>query len=148
VRTVVRGDDGREPIALWRRAGHKLRRGLAMQRNRDWSAVIVAIAFIALVAFIFNTTMNEMSTVDDFLMIWAAVGPIVGVVTGLIPAHFFRNMAKDSSDRADMNSEKTGEAKEKMGESKGMLMAHNIDPEAGTNMSNKSQEPDETPKAT
>jgi ABC-type nickel/cobalt efflux system permease component RcnA len=118
-------------------AGHKIRRGLAMARNRDWSAVIVAVSFIALVALIFNTTMHEMSNTDDFLKIWAAVGPIVGVVTGLIPAHFFRNMAMESSDRADRNSEK-------MGEYKGMLLAHDIDPAAGT-VDNKSQETDETP---
>jgi hypothetical protein len=110
-----------------------------MQRHKDWPAVIVALAFILLVGLIFNTTMHQMSTTDDFLKVWAAVGPVVGVVTGLIPTYFFRNMAKDSSDRADANSEK-------MGEYKGMLMAHEIDPQAGTKMSGDSQETDEPPK--
>ena len=68
--------------------------------------------------------MQEMSETDDFLKVWAAVGPIVGVVTGLIPTYFFRNMAKDSSDRAEMHSQT-------MGEYRGMLKAQKIDPDTG-----------------
>jgi hypothetical protein len=110
-----------------------------MQRNTDWPAVIVALAFIGLVALLFRTTMQEMSDTDDFLKVWAAVGPIVGVVTGLIPTYFFRNMAKDSSDRSDTNAQK-------MGEYKGMLMANDIDPGVGSKVGNKSNKPEEAPK--
>jgi hypothetical protein len=80
-----------------------------------------------------------MDDTDEFLKVWAAVGPIVGVVTGLIPAYFFHNMAKDSSDRADKNSEK-------MGTYKGMLMGHGYDPVTGLPMSNKSQDTGKAPK--
>jgi hypothetical protein len=109
-----------------------------MKKNTDWAAVIVALAFIGLVALLFITTMQEMSQTDDFLKVWAAVGPIVGVVTGLIPTYFFQNMAKDSSDRAETNAQT-------MGEYKGMLKSHRIDPHAGIKTGNKNQEPDEEP---
>lgn len=48
----------------------------------------VALAFIVLVGLIFVVTMQRMNSTDDFLKVWAAVGPIVGVVTGLIPTYF------------------------------------------------------------
>ena len=91
--------------------------------RKEWPAVVIALAFILLLGFIFWMTMNEMDTADDFLKIWAAVGPIVGVVTGLVPTYFFRNAASDASAQAQMNAEEKGRMK-------GMMEAHGMDPDA------------------
>jgi hypothetical protein len=84
--------------------------------------VIIAVAFILLLGFIFWTTMREMSTSDEFLKIWAAVGPIVGVVTGLIPTYFFRNAAKTASEHAETHAEEKGKME-------GMMRAKGINPD-------------------
>ena len=76
--------------------------------------VVIALAFIVLLGFIFFVTMREMSTTDDFLKVWAAVGPIVGVVTGLIPSYFFHNMADTASKRAEEMAKEAGEMKGKL----------------------------------
>jgi hypothetical protein len=68
--------------------------------SEDIAAVIIGLGFLALVAIIFVVTLQRMTNVDDFLLIWSAVGPIVGVVIGAMPAHFFRNMAKTANDQA------------------------------------------------
>jgi hypothetical protein len=73
-----------------------------------WQPVIIALAFIALVAILFIFTMNRMSNTDDFLKVWAAVGPIVGVVTGLIPTYFFHNSAREASARAEAMAAENG----------------------------------------
>jgi ABC-type branched-subunit amino acid transport system permease subunit len=63
--------------------------------NEGWAAV-VAVAFVALVAFMFNEAVDH-----DFATIWAGVGTVVGVVTGAIPSFFF----KRQSDRAQQNAQ-------------------------------------------
>jgi uncharacterized protein YacL len=67
--------------------------------SADIAAVIIGVAFLILVGVIFVTAIVTMNTLTDFLMVWTAVGPIVGVVIGLIPAHFFRSMAEDAHDK-------------------------------------------------
>jgi hypothetical protein len=69
--------------------------------SADKAAVIIGVGFLLLVGFIFWVTLRTMHTADDFLTVWTAVGPIVGVVVGSMPAHFFRSMAKTANDRAD-----------------------------------------------
>jgi hypothetical protein len=69
--------------------------------SSDRAAVVIGIAFLALVGVIFTTTLLTMTTTDDFLKVWTAVGPIVGVVVGSMPAHFFRSMAERANKRAD-----------------------------------------------
>jgi hypothetical protein len=93
-----------------------------MQRN-EWPAVVIALAFIVLLGTIFWTTMREMGASDDFLKIWAAVGPIVGVVTGLIPTYFFRNAATSASEQAQIHAEEKGRMR-------GMMQAAGLDPDA------------------
>jgi multidrug resistance efflux pump len=91
----------------------------AMERNRSRrQAFVIALAFIVLVGIIFSVTMNKMPTTDDFLKVWAAVGPIVGVVTGLIPTYFFRDMADDASRRAEANARDMGAMMGKLREMK------------------------------
>jgi hypothetical protein len=87
----------------------------------EWPALLIALAFIVLLGFIFWNTMREMRTSDEFLKIWAAVGPIIGVVTGLIPTYFFRNAARTASEHAEAHAE----AKGKM---EGMMRAKGMDP--------------------
>lgn len=49
--------------------------------QRLWAALVMALAFLALVAFMFAEAVDH-----DFAVIWAGVGTIVGVVTGAIPS--------------------------------------------------------------
>ena len=85
-------------------------------------AIIIAVAFILLVAFLFWVTMDQMDNADDFLKVWAAVGPIVGVVTGLIPTYFFRGAAKSAELRAETHAAERGKME-------GALRARGLDPE-------------------
>jgi hypothetical protein len=76
--------------------------------SADIAAVIIGVAFLILVGVIFVTSIITMNTLTDFLMVWTAVGPIVGVVVGLIPAHFFRGMAQDAHEKmVEMAMDKT-----------------------------------------
>jgi hypothetical protein len=69
--------------------------------SADKASVIIGLGFLGLVAFIFWFTLRTMNTTDGFLAVWSAVGPIVGVVIGVMPAHFFRTAAKAANARAD-----------------------------------------------
>ena len=70
--------------------------------SSDKAAVIIGLGFLVLIGFLFWVTLRSMSNnVNDFLDVWSAVGPIVGVVIGSMPAHFFRSMANTANDRAD-----------------------------------------------
>ena len=69
--------------------------------SADLAAVIIGLGFLFLVGFLFWFTLRTMNTTDGFLAVWSAVGPIVGVVIGSMPAHFFRSMANTANDRAD-----------------------------------------------
>jgi hypothetical protein len=59
----------------------------------SWPAAAVAIAFLAFVAAIFLTVYFK-GGLDDSLKAWAAVGTVVGVVTGAIPSYFFHQNAQ------------------------------------------------------
>lgn len=91
---------------------------------RSWQPLVIALAFILLVALIFFVTMNRMSNTDDFLKVWAAVGPIVGVVTGLIPTYFFHNTAQEASSRAETNAAEKGRMR-------GIMEGKGLDPDTG-----------------
>jgi hypothetical protein len=69
--------------------------------SEDIASVIIGLGFLILVGVIFVVTITTMTTVDSFLIVWSAVGPIVGVVIGSMPAHFFRSMANTANARAD-----------------------------------------------
>jgi len=62
-----------------------------------WPSAVVAIAVIGLVGLMFWKAVDSAS----FTTIWSAVGTIVGVVTGAIPAYFFRAEARKASARAE-----------------------------------------------
>ena len=89
--------------------------------SADLASVIIGIGFLFLVGFIFWFTLRTMNTTDGFLAVWSAVGPIVGVVVGAIPAHFFRSAAKAANARADgANARADGMADEMAGMGKRM----------------------------
>jgi hypothetical protein len=67
-----------------------------MANQQSWPSAVVAVAIIALVGVMFWRAVDE-----DFTTIWAAVGTVVGVVTGAIPAYFFRVEAQKASARAE-----------------------------------------------
>jgi hypothetical protein len=61
-----------------------------------WPSTVVAVAIIALVGVMFWKAVDH-----DFATIWSGVGTIVGVVTGAIPAYFFRAEAQKATARAE-----------------------------------------------
>jgi hypothetical protein len=63
--------------------------------------ITIGLGFLILVGIIFVVTLRTMTTLDGFLTVWTAVGPIVGVVIGSMPAYFFRRMANTANDRRD-----------------------------------------------
>lgn len=65
------------------------------------AAVIIGLGFLVLVGVIFVVTLEKMNSSTDFLTVWTAVGPIVGVVIGSMPAYFFRDAIKTANSRAD-----------------------------------------------
>jgi hypothetical protein len=69
--------------------------------SADKASVIIGLGFLVLVGFIFWFTLRTMNTTDGFLAVWSAVGPIVGVVIGVMPSHFFRAAAKAADTRAE-----------------------------------------------
>jgi multidrug transporter EmrE-like cation transporter len=68
--------------------------------------IIVAIFFIALVAFIL-----QIATTDhrSFTAIWAGAGTVVGVVTGAIPNYFFAKQATANASTAHQNAVETAQ---------------------------------------
>ena len=74
--------------------------------SADLASVIIGLGFLFLVGFLFWFTLRTMNTTDGFLAVWSAVGPIVGVVIGSLPAHFFRSAANKANARADEMSGK------------------------------------------
>lgn len=67
-----------------------------METGPNWPSAIVALGFLALVGVMFWKAVE-----GDFATIWAGVGTVVGVVTGVIPAYFFRQDAKKAAARAE-----------------------------------------------
>jgi hypothetical protein len=82
--------------------------------SADLASVIIGIGFLFLVGFIFWFTLRTMNTTDGFLAVWSAVGPIVGVVVGAMPAHFFRSAAKAANARADGMADKMADMGKRM----------------------------------
>jgi hypothetical protein len=76
--------------------------------NPSWPSAVVAVGIIALVGLMFWKAAD-----GDFTAIWTGVGSVVGVVTGSIPAYFFRAEAQKAAARAEaIAAEATPEAVE------------------------------------
>lgn len=67
--------------------------------NVSWKSTILGIAFLA---FVFGVLWLGLDHSGNFSTIWAALGPVVGVVTGVIPSYFFKQQA----DTANANAAK------------------------------------------
>jgi hypothetical protein len=86
----------------------------------SWQSTIIALALIGLVGAIFIIVFEKEGT-DAALKVWAAIGTVVGVLTGAIPTYFFGQKAaavvKEESKRAhatvDQERQKRDEAEAK-----------------------------------
>jgi hypothetical protein len=67
-----------------------------MNSGPTWPSAVVAVAIIALVGVMFWKAVDE-----NFQEIWTGVGTVIGVVTGAIPAYFFRADAQKATARAE-----------------------------------------------
>jgi hypothetical protein len=62
----------------------------------SWPSAVVAVALIALVGVFFWKSVGS----TNFSQTWAAVGTIVGVVSGSIPSYFFKKNADQAQQEA------------------------------------------------
>lgn len=69
-----------------------------------WPATVVAVAFLAFLTVILWKVLDNDKTID-FKAVWAALGPIVGVVVGAIPTYFFAQKATVNSEQASKRAE-------------------------------------------
>jgi hypothetical protein len=63
------------------------------------ASALVALGFLALVAIIFWRATEPSQNFDK---IWAATGPIVGVVVGAIPSFFFQRQVRTERTRSSV----------------------------------------------
>jgi hypothetical protein len=54
----------------------------------SWQATLIALAFMLLIGATFLTVYAH-TGIDEALKAWAALGTLVGIVTGAIPTYFF-----------------------------------------------------------
>lgn len=78
-----------------------------------WQSTLIALALILLVGGIF-VAVFEKSGVEDALKVWAALGTVVGVVAGAVPAYFFGKQGADAAreDAARTHAAAASEAKQ------------------------------------
>lgn len=62
-------------------------------------SVLMGLAYLALVVFLLLFCGWRTTTYDDFAKYWALFGTIVGIITGVIPAYFFKVQADRRADR-------------------------------------------------
>jgi Na+/glutamate symporter len=67
-------------------------------KTPSWQSTIIALALIALVGGIFIAVF-EKEGVDSALKVWAAIGTLVGVVTGVVPTYFFGQRAVSTANQ-------------------------------------------------
>jgi hypothetical protein len=70
---------------------------MADSQGPSWPTAVVALGFIALVGFVIWLAVTE----GPFDEIWAAVGSIVGVITGAIPSFFFYRASQRANSGAE-----------------------------------------------
>jgi len=62
----------------------------------SWQSTVIAIGFIAFAGFGLWLAVGH-----DFATIWAGIGTVIGVLTGAIPAYFFKQQADSQTRRAN-----------------------------------------------
>src|SRR5688572_21220858 len=75
-------------------------------RNSNWPAAAVAIGFLAFLGFVFLTIYYR-DGIDTALKAWAALGTIIGIVTGAIPSYFFHKVAEKAEQSAEVAQRNT-----------------------------------------
>jgi hypothetical protein len=74
----------------------------------SWQSTVIALALIGLIGAIFIVVF-EKEGVSAALKVWAAIGTLVGVLTGAIPTYFFgrasATTAQQESERARQDAE-------------------------------------------
>ncbi len=70
-----------------------------------WPSAIVACTLIALVGTITVTAIVRY-TADDALKVWSALGPVVGVITGVLVTYFFTRKAVEIEKKHAADAEK------------------------------------------
>jgi len=70
------------------------------QNGSKWPAAVVAVAFLAFLAAVFLVVFYR-DGIDGALKVWAALGTVVGVITGAIPSYFFHRAAQSAQRDAD-----------------------------------------------
>lgn len=82
----------------------------------SWQSTVIACFLIGLVGGIFIVVYAG-DGVDDALKAWAAVGTIVGVITGAVPTYFFgQSQTAQAEKRADEVRKEAAEEKERRNE--------------------------------
>ena len=107
-------------------------------RNIDWPAALIAIAFIGLVLGISMTAIIKYGTVDDALRWWDGLSAFVGLLTGAVGTFFFTrgqvNAAEQQRTQAQeqVNQERTrADTERNLAKERGealTAMAGNLDP--------------------
>jgi Na+/glutamate symporter len=95
----------------------------------SWQSTVVGVAFIAAVTAIFIVVVAK-DGIDAGLKAWAAIGTVVGVITGVVPTYFFsksaastaQQSAKSAHDELDQERRRRADAEQKV------LTLLNIDP--------------------
>lgn len=67
-----------------------------MDSKPSWQSTVVGVAFIAAVTGIFIVVVAK-DGIDAGLKAWAAIGTVVGVITGVVPTYFFSRTAASTA---------------------------------------------------
>jgi len=92
-----------------------------MDTKPTWQSTVIAIALIAAVTAIFVVVFAK-SGIDSALKAWAAIGTLVGVITGAVPTYFFgksaataaQQSAKSAHEELDQERRRRGEADQRV----------------------------------
>lgn len=71
-----------------------------MDNSKGTGSLVMGGAYLVLVGAIMWFCAKETSTFDDFAKYWGLFGTIIGVVTGAIPAFFFKAQAEQAQGQA------------------------------------------------
>ena len=70
----------------------------------SWQATILAVALLAFIVAVLWIGLDHGTT---FTTVWAALGSVLGVVTGAIPSYFFKRQADTASAQGSKEAQRT-----------------------------------------
>lgn len=62
----------------------------------SWQSTVIALGFIAFAGLALDLAVRS----SNFSTVWAGVGSVIGVLTGAVPAYFFKQQADTSKKEA------------------------------------------------